>query len=127
MLVQQVMLWSVPVKSRLPVTFICYDGMFCRAFWGFDEHFKDQANQLFSSLDRTQQKQVESVHQQQQQQSQSSVPSSNLMSRTRSVSTDRGLPLSTHRSFQLSSVMMFVLLEGARESAYLHQVKHCKH
>jgi len=67
----------------------------CRAFWGFDEHFKDLANQLFSSLDSAQQKQVQSVRQQQPSSS-SSQPASKLTSRCRSISTDRG-SLTTHR------------------------------
>jgi len=66
----------------------------CRAFWGFDEHFKEQANQLFSSLDSAQQKQVQSVRQPQQQLSQ---PSAKVTSRCRSISTDRS-SFSTHRS-----------------------------
>ena len=88
--------WHTAEIVRLMTMCVCV----CRAFWGFDGHFREQANQLFSSLDSGQQKQVQSARQTQQQQQlgqQLGQPSAKNTSRLRSMSTDRG-SLSTHRS-----------------------------
>ena len=69
-----------------------------RAFWAFDEHFKEQANQLFSTLDSGQQTQLTSVKQSHHQQQQQMCPPSRL----RSMSTDRG-SLSSHSRLLLTA------------------------